>query len=143
MNLFRRLKRFLWPPPIAAEVHHDRLGVITLTEDGWITSVRHADQELYFSIGGKSAPDPMCLQQVVDIVANLDEFLTRIQTFLREEARKQKSLAEEIAQLRLEYVCFFWPKRPNHGSLFFAGPDEKAWHCDYTGGRLQFLGFDN
>lgn len=144
MNLFRRLKQFFSPPPMeAVELHHERLGLLTLTEDGWTASVLRADGELFFSVRGKTAPDSKCLEQVVNIVSDLDSFLARVRTFLADEARQQKHLAEEIAQLRLEYVCFFWPKRPTHGSLFFAGPDEKAWHCDYIDGRLQFFGFDN
>jgi hypothetical protein len=122
------------------------LGVLTPKGDGgWKASVRRSGRQIGFEIGGDRQPDSSLLLHAHDIVSEFPSFTKRIKRFLGSEAAKApEQFCDELGQLEIEYICLFWPDRPDDGMIFFSGPnDEKRlWRCEYIERAPVGLGYD-
>ena len=133
-----------WPISVSDPV----IGELKLSDDAdwWEAKITAGEKMIGFKIGGNGKPDPRLIAHAHDIIRSLSEFERLVAAFLADEARTNKSLvrfAEEIAQLTIEDIYLFWPKRPDDGMICFTGPDKfRVWRCDYVGRKLQGLGFD-
>jgi hypothetical protein len=149
--MFEKLKRFFQgePPPTASVIEHPELGTLSWSKDeeAWLSSAAHNGVGFVFQINGTPEPNQSLVGHAVDIARKKAEFNTCIQRFLQEEAASAPELRElkdEIAGLRIESVCLFWPDRPDDGMIFFAGGrDHRVWRCDYIGRVPKGLGFDS
>jgi hypothetical protein len=124
------------------------LGTLTPGETCWEVEVDKrpkADQVIRFEIAGDSRPAEVLLAHARDIVSDLSVFQRRIQQFLDNEKDKfPPEAASEIEALQLQWVCLFWPHRPDDGMIFFVGPQDELrnWRCDYIARQPMGLGFD-
>jgi hypothetical protein len=149
--MFEKLKRFFQgePPPVADKIVDPVLGPLSWSKDDepWLSSPDHNAVGLVVHIAGTPQPDGALVRHAADITKNKEEFVRRVQRFLAEEASSVRHLSafkEEVAGLKIESVCFFWPERPEDGMIFFAGGrDDRVWRCDYIGRKPKGLGFDS
>ncbi len=149
--MFEKLKRFFQgePPPIANTVDDPALGLLSWSKDdeAWLSRAEYRDIGFGFQIAGTPHPDASLLRHAADIIEKKEEFVRSVQSFLTTEAASVPHLSaakKEIAELKIERVCLFWPERPNDGMIYFdGGRDHRVWRCDYIGRRLNGLGFDS
>jgi len=149
--MFEKLKRFFQgePPPVADIIVDPILGSLSWSKDdeAWLSSPEHGGIGFRFEISGTPQPDESLLRHAADISQRREEFVLSVQRFLSEEAASVRHLSpfkEEIARLRIERVCLFWPERPDDGMIFFdGGHDYRGWRCDYIGRTPKGLGFDS
>jgi hypothetical protein len=147
--MFDKLKRFLQgePPPIAEKIDDPVLGTLTWSEDdeAWVSSATHAGFE--FQISGTPEPDKALLTHAADILRRKDGFVAEVLAYVKSEGETVRSLhsyRDEIAGLRVERVCLFWPDRPDDGMISLSGGrDYRLWRCDYIARRPKGLGFDS
>ncbi|MCB1227740.1 MAG: hypothetical protein KDK99_18120 [Verrucomicrobiales bacterium] len=149
--MFDKLKRFLQgaPPPIAERIDDPILGTLTWSEedDAWVSSATHSGVDFEFQISGTPEPDKTLLSHATDILRRKDEFTAKVLAYVKSEGETVRSLhsyRDEIAGLRIERVCLFWPNRPDDGMISLSGGrDYRQWRCDYIARKPQGLGFDS
>ena len=149
--MFERLQRLLQgkPPPIAPTSDDPVLGTLSWSKDdeAWLTRPELGDVGFAFQIYGTPQPAPGLLRHAAEIVEHRDEFILRVNGFLSEEVRSVRHLSpftDEIAGLKIECVCLYWPDRPNDGMIYFiGGRDYRLWRCDYVARAPKGLGFDS
>ena len=146
--MFAKLKRFLQgqPPPVAQKIDHPILGTLTWSNDdeAWVSSTVHSGAGFEIQISGTPHPDPALLAHAADILQRKEAFLAEIIAFTKSEGETVRSYRDEIAGLRVERVCLFWPDRPDDGMVFFSGGrDYRLWRCDYVARKPRGLGFDS
>jgi len=149
--MFDKLKRFLQgdPPPIAEKIDDPILGTLTWSKDdeAWVSSPAHAGVGFEFQISGTPEPDKALLAHAADILRRRDEFVAEVLACARAEGETVRSLhsyRDEIAGLRVERVCLFWPDRPDDGMISLSGGrDYRLWRCDYIARKPKGLGFDS
>lgn len=141
-----KLRRAVGPRPIEM-VQDSCLGDLRFDPDveAWRTVVDSPGGRMGFQITGSVEPDPRLVVHARELARSSRLFLQEVRDFLQREARDQPRWAEQIAALELEEVCLLWPKRPNDGMLYFAGPDSelRIWRCDYVDRKPIGLGFDS
>jgi len=107
----------------------------------------HAGAGFEFQISGTPEPDQALLAHAADILRRKDEFVAEVLACARSEGETVRSLhsyREEIAGLRVERVCLFWPDRPDDGMITLSGGrDYRLWRCDYIARMPKGLGFDS
>ena len=149
--MFEKIKRFLQgePPPVADKVVDPVLGTLSWSkeDEAWLSSPEHDCVGFTFQIAGTPQPDESLVRHAADISGTKEEFIRSVQRFLSNEAvsvRHLSAFKEEIAGLKIERVCLFWPERPDDGMIFFrGGRDFRGWRCDYVGRAPKGLGFDS
>lgn len=148
--MFEKLKRFLQgEPPAVDSVVDPVLGTLSWSkeDEAWLSSPEHAAIGFAFEIAGAPQPDGSLVRHAADIAKKKEEFVRSVQRFLSEETASVRHLSafnEEIAGLKIERVCLFWPDRPDDGMIFFdGGRDYRGWRCDYVGRTPKGLGFDS
>jgi hypothetical protein len=149
--MFEKLKRFLQgePPPVAESVVDPVLGTLSWSkeDEAWLSSPEHCDLGFVFQVTGTPQPDESLVRHAADIAKKKEEFVRSVQRFLSEETSSVRHLSafkEEIAGLKIERVCLFWPERPDDGMIFFdGGRDYRGWRCDYVNRTPKGLGFDS
>ena len=148
--MFKQLKRFLQgePPPVAATIEDPALGLLSWSQDdeAWHSRTDHRDAGFAFQITGTPQPDAALVRHAADILQKKEEFVLSVQHFLAAEAAVSRLSAfkAEIAGLKIERVCLFWPDRPDDGMIYFdGGSDGRVWRSDYISRVPKGLGFDS
>jgi hypothetical protein len=127
-------------------VGHAVLGELVFDHEreSWISRIDTSSGPIVFEIGGERMPDEGLMRHAVDLAEHPAQFMAMVTAFLEVEAKRHKRVSDEIRQLKLESVCLWWPKRPDDGMLYFAGPNEhRVWRCDYVKRTPRDLGFDS
>src|SRR4051794_448633 len=112
--MFDKLERFRQggPPPVSREIVDPVLGTLSWSKDeeAWLSSPEHHDIGFTFQIAGTPRPDVALVRHATDITQKKDQFVSRVQHFLSEEAALSSASAykEEVAALSIETVCLFW-----------------------------------
>jgi hypothetical protein len=149
--VFEKLKRFFQgeSPPVAEKLVDPALGTLSWSkeDEAWLSSPEHDGLGFAFQISGTPQPDESLVRHAADIARKKEEFIRSVRRFLSDEATSVRHLSafgEEIAGLKIERVCLFWPERPDDGMIFFdGGRDYRVWRCDYVGRTPKGLGFDS
>ncbi len=149
--MFAKLKRFFQggTPPVADKIVDPALGTLSWSkeDEAWVSSPEQDGIGFTFQITGTPQPDESLVRHAADISRKKEEFVRSVQRFLSEEAvsvRHLRAFKEEIAGLKIDQVCLFWPERPDDGMIFFeGGRDHRGWRCDYVGRTPKGLGFDS
>jgi hypothetical protein len=129
--MFDKLKR-LWqgePPPIAEKIEDPALGTLTWAADdeAWVSNAAHAGAGFEFQISGTPEPCKALVAHAADILRRKDAFVAEVLACVRSEGEAVRHLhpfRDEIAGLRVEQVCLFWPDRPDDGMIFLSGGRE-------------------
>jgi hypothetical protein len=130
-----------------SELQHPVLGTVRFSQedDSWVSVVRSGERVVRLLVDGDEEPDPRDLAHAAEIASSLEVFAGRVEQFLEAEAaRSGEPAAGEIRQLKIESVVFSSRRHPGDAMVWFDGPDEfRGWRCDYHGGQLRHLGFDD
>lgn len=157
--MFTALKRmFLGDQrPIERRIENAILGALIYSDDdeAWITEESSGKLKFRFYISGsedrsesKRIADPELVKQAELVALSQDTFIAEVMAYVRSEAETRKlhrGWESEIAQLRIETLCLFWPKRPRDGQISFSGGNNfRLWRCGYLDGKPGGgLGFDS
>jgi hypothetical protein len=110
----------------------------------WTVKKQIGDSSVTLTVGGKRTPDQQLLKIIEEYYREFSSFEQRIRDFLQEESLKQEEYAGEISNLKIEEIMFTRPDEPDHGMVFFTGPDHhKCWHLDLVKGKPGSLCFDD
>jgi hypothetical protein len=116
-------------------------------DEAWLSRVEHHATGFVFQITGTPQPDAALVRHAADILQKKEEFVFSVQRFLAAEAASSSRLSAfkaEIASLKIERVCLFWPDRPEDGMIYFdGGSDGRVWRSDYISRVPKGLGFDS
>lgn len=118
------------------------LGELTLEDSHWIGNITTSRGPLEIAIGGQHEPDSKLLNNAQEIFLNVEPFLTRIDSFLSEQARDRAWLGDvpEIESLRPTRVELLWRKRPCYGVVWLKSREtSEMWRCKFEGDRLYGL----
>ncbi len=143
--------------PIERQIDSDVLGRLVYSDDdeAWLTGGESGELKFGFYIAGSEdfsaptqRPDPYLVRQAEAVALVQDQFIAEVMAYLQTEAkvrRIHKGWEHEIAQLQIETLCLFWPKRPRDGQISFSGgSDYRLWRCGYLDGKPGGgLGFDS
>jgi hypothetical protein len=143
--------------PIEREIDNDVLGPLEYSSDdeAWLARESSGRLQFGFYICGSDdfstptqMPDPALVRQAECVALDQDRFVADVMAYVREESRTKrlhKGWESEIAQLKIETLCLFWPKRPRDGQIYFSGgANYRLWRCGYLDGAPGGgLGFDS
>lgn len=148
--MFAALKRKLLGDrrPIVRQIENEILGSLIYSDDdeAWLTEQDSKELKFGFYIAGSEdlaatshMPDPVLIRQAESIARSQDQFIAEVMAYVNEECRTKslhKGWEDEIAQLQIETLCLFWPKRPRDGQISFAGGNNyRLWRCAYLDGK--------
>lgn len=157
--MFAFLKRKLLGDkrPIAHRLDNQILGALIYSDEdnAWLTQNTSNKLKFGFYIAGSEdptlplqMPDPELIKQAESVALGQDKFIAEVMTYVDEECRTKKihkGWESEIAQLQIETLCLFWPKRPRDGQISLSGgKNHRLWRCEYLDGNPGGgLGFDS
>lgn len=157
--MFATLKRKLFGDqrPIERRIENEILGLLEYSNDdeAWLTRESSGRLKFGFYICRSDdfstptqTPDPALVKQAESVAVDQDRFVAEVMAYVQEECnteRLHKGWEREIAQLKIETLCLFWPKRPRDGQISFSGGDNyRLWRCGYLDGKPGGgLGFDS
>lgn len=150
--LLKKIKDFLRGIPEAEmtkTIDHPVIGRLILNDDWtlWESKIIFQNHELNIAVGGEREPDPVLLQYSSDIIQNLEQFNSNVQSFLEKQANEmqfKKYYGEEILKLKITDINLFWPKKPHEAMIGLGeGNDGRLWRCAYSKGSFSDLGFDD
>ena len=157
--MFATIKRKLFGAqrPIERQIENEILGLLEYSNDdeAWLTRESSGRLKFAFYIRGADdlsapiqKPDPALVKQAESIALDQDQFVAEVMAYVQQESRTKrlhKGWESEIAQLKIEMLCLFWPKRPRDGQISFSGGDNyRLWRCGYLDGKPGGgLGFDS
>lgn len=144
--MFATLKRKLLGDrrPVERRVENQILGPLIYSDDddAWLTEEGSTQLKFSFYISGsqdlslpKKIPDLAIVKQAESVALCQDSFIAEVMAYIQSESKAKKrhgGWVEEIAQLRLETLCLFWPERPRNGQISLSGgSDYRLWRCGY------------
>jgi hypothetical protein len=143
--------------PIERQIENDILGTLVYSDDdeAWLTIPESGKLKFGFYIAGSDdftapmrVPDPVLVKQAEAVALAQDQFVAEVMAYVQSECkgkRMHRGWESEIADLRIETLCLFWPKRPRDGQISFSGGrNYRLWRCGYLDGKPGGgLGFDS
>ena len=148
--MLHSLKRVLFGDkrPVTQHVQSERLGTLrySVDDDAWLTDKATANLAFDFYIVGSEntdtpvrEPDKGLIAQAESVAAHQDAFVGEVMAYVASEAaskRMHRVWEQEIAGLRVETLCLFWPKKPREGQISLSGGREfRLWRCGYIDGH--------
>ena len=148
--MLRSLKRMLIGDKrgVVQEVQSERLGPLrySVDDDAWLTDRNAARLAFDFYIAGSEDPDALrrepdkgLIAQAEMVDANQDAFVAEVMAYVASEGaskRMHRGWEQEIAGLRVETLCLFWPKKPREGQISLSGGLQfRLWRCGYIDGH--------
>ena len=148
--MFATLKRKLFGDhrPIQRQVENNTLGTLVYSDDdkAWLIVPESGKLRFGFYISGSEdftapvqGPDPVLVKQAEAVALAQDQFVAEVMAYVQAECkgnRMHRGWESEIADLRIETLCLFWPKRPRDGQISFSGGrNYRLWRCGYLDGK--------
>jgi hypothetical protein len=121
------------------------LGRLSPDEQGWTVAVVRGDDSFQFTVGGSTEPDPALLAHAHDILSDYESFRRSVRDYINSESGAYpEEVRAELSRLEIDNISLCWPDRPDHGMIFFRGPDDavRLWRCDYIDRKPRGLGCD-
>ena len=151
--IWPRMSGRLWPvvSRIRGDVRTDPL-LGRLTRDrrsrSWEATFQRGDRAVAILIAGAGEPHARLVAAARDLVARFDSLEPEVMAFIASEAEafaaQDPEMAGEVRALRISSLKFWYPERPDHVLIDFAGPDEDLyWSCEYVEGELSGLEYDS
>jgi hypothetical protein len=119
--------------------------ILNVEAEAWEANLKVRDRTVEILIDGKEEPDPALVAGARELVADFDNFESRLNDYLAQTAKDWASeapeLAADIGVLRLASIKL----RSRQSVLVdFDGPDEDVyWSCEYADGKFSGLDFDS
>lgn len=122
------------------------LGELVLNDSSWECTVESNAGSIVVRVGGRYEPDEGLIATARQTYAKIDDFVLTVNNYLSAEAQADvwKPFANELLELSIADINYWWPEKPSAAMIFFRGTDEcKLWHCDIDGEQLFGLTFDS
>jgi hypothetical protein len=148
--MFANLTRKLFGDnrPIERQVENQVLGTLAYSDedDAWLTSEEAGSLQFGFYIVGSEdlttrtrKPDPGLVKQAETFALAQNQFVAEVMAYVQSESKSRqihKGWELEIAALKIETLCLFWPKRPRDAQISFSGgSNHRLWRCGYLDGK--------
>ena len=122
------------------KMNDETIGEIRLIESDddrwWESSIDRGDRRIIVKMAGEESPEQLILSKVKSFTSDIDDFLSEVQNFLSVEASKDPNNRDDIMNLTVESVHFFWPDKPSFAEIIFGGASDDLWSCGYDKGML-------
>ena len=119
--------------------------ILNVEAEAWEANLKVRDRTVEILIDGKEEPDPALVAGARELVADFDNFESRLNDYLAQTAKDWASetpeLAADIGGLSLSSIKL----RSRQPVLVdFDGPDADVyWSCEYADGKFSDLDFDS